>query len=220
MPKTHTVAQGEHLPGIAAQYGFADYTPIWDDPQNADLKDKRKNPNILFPGDQVIIPDRELREEDAATDQHHPFTATIRKLKLRVKVLDLNNEPIHRTCFLKTAGDVTIMIQNDDIYEADVHPLDKTGTMGFPQSPTEPSLRDDIDLEIGGLDPIDKPSGQQERLNNLGYFAGFSQTPDPQQFKWAVEEFQCDHKKSDGLKVTGICDPEKTQKVLEKEHGC
>ena len=220
MAITHTVVQGEHLAGIAAQYGFVDFKPIWEAPENAALKADRKNPNILFPGDKVVIPDRELGEESGATDQRHVFSVTIRKLKLRVKIKDLSNVAVRRICFLQTSRSVGPMLQADDIFEADVHPREKTAVMGFPQSPTDPSRRDDINLEIGGLDPIDKPSGQQERLNNLGYFAGFSKTPSPDQFKWAVEEFQCDHKKSDGLKVTGICDPEKTQKVLEKEHGC
>ena len=220
MPKTHTVAEGEHLPGIAAQHGFADFATLWDHPENAELKAKRKNPNILMAGDRVVIPDRETRVESAATDQKHRFQATLKKLKLRVKVVDLSNQTVRRICFLKTSRTVEPMLQLDELFEAEVHPLETSATMSFPQSPSNPSPREDIPLEIGGLDPVDEPSGQQQRLNNLGYFAGFSKTPEPEQLKWAVEEFQCDHKKSDGLQVTGVCEPAKTQKALEKKHGC
>ena len=46
---------------------------------------------------------------------------------------------------------------------------------------------------IGDLDPVDTPSGQRARLNNLGYFAGFSDR-DEDQLAWAAEEFQADEK--------------------------
>jgi len=49
----HTVAQGEHLSGIAAKYGFQKVATIWEHPDNAGLKSKRKNPHILLPGDKI-----------------------------------------------------------------------------------------------------------------------------------------------------------------------
>ena len=74
----------------------------------------------------------------------------------------------------------------------------------------------DVTLHIGCLDTEDTRSGQQARLNNLGYFAGYS-LDDDKQFKWAVEEFQCDHI---GPKaVTGNCDSS-TQAKLVAVHGC
>ena len=55
----HTVQQGEHLPALAERYGFQTIDPIWNDPANAELKQLRKNPMVLMPGDEVTIPDRE-----------------------------------------------------------------------------------------------------------------------------------------------------------------
>jgi len=54
----HTVVQGEHLSSIAKKYGFSSYKTIWDHGQNADLKKKRQNPNVIFPGDRLFIPDK------------------------------------------------------------------------------------------------------------------------------------------------------------------
>ncbi|HEY6945459.1 MAG TPA: LysM domain-containing protein, partial [Candidatus Acidoferrum sp.] len=71
MSETHIVEQGEHLSQIAKKYGFPDYKIVWDHPENADLKKLRKNPNILFPGDQVFIPDKEEKEESGPTDKRH-----------------------------------------------------------------------------------------------------------------------------------------------------
>ena len=48
-----------------------------------------------------------------------------------------------------------------------------------------------FDLKIGRLNPESKLSGQQARLNNLGYFAGFT-LKDLDQVLWAAEEFACD----------------------------
>src|SRR5437870_2055914 len=54
------------------------------------------------------------------------------------------------------------------------------------------ALRDPHDLFPGALNPATKLSGQQARLNNLGYFAGFA-LRDLEQLLWAAEEFACDH---------------------------
>src|SRR5260370_36720170 len=59
----HTVTQGEHLSRIAKRYGFSDHRTIWDHARNAALKQEHQNPNVLFPGDQLFIPDREQKIE-------------------------------------------------------------------------------------------------------------------------------------------------------------
>jgi hypothetical protein len=51
-------------------------------------------------------------------------------------------------------------------------------------------------LLIGNLDPVDEASGQRARLDNLGYFAGYTDD-DRDQLEWATEEFQCDEKLKD-----------------------
>jgi peptidoglycan hydrolase-like protein with peptidoglycan-binding domain len=70
---------------------------------------------------------------------------------------------------------------------------------------------------LRGLAPANTVAGQQARLNNLGYFAGY-EVADTVQLKWAVEEFQADHAKSHGLKVTGVVD-EKTLNAIGAVHG-
>ena len=72
-----------------------------------------------------------------------------------------------------------------------------------------------IPVKIGYLDPIDLLSGQKARLNNLGYFAGDPDLAADDDFRSAVEEFQCDQ----GLTVDGQCGA-KTQAKLKQIHGC
>src|SRR4030095_14342956 len=55
----YTVKQGDHVAGIAFRFGLSDFRTIWDHPNNTELKNKRQNPNVLFPGDVLYVPDRE-----------------------------------------------------------------------------------------------------------------------------------------------------------------
>src|SRR4249920_494288 len=57
MSTTHTVLQGECLSSIAHDFGFGDWHVIYDHPQNASFKTKRPNPNLIYPGDELFIPD-------------------------------------------------------------------------------------------------------------------------------------------------------------------
>src|ERR1700730_1173162 len=96
----HTVKQGEHLAGIALAYGFL-YRKIWDHPSNAELKAKRDNPSILFPGDQLFIPDRETKQADARTDKHHKFQLSNDPFNLRIKLEHGYSQPLaNKPCSL------------------------------------------------------------------------------------------------------------------------
>ena len=81
-----------------------------------------------------------------------------------------------------------------------------------PQTPLEAIS---IAIRIGHLDPVEETSGQEARLNNLGYAATGGVEKDPDALRSAIEEFQCDH----GLTVDGICGA-KTQNKLKEVHGC
>jgi hypothetical protein len=58
MATNYTVRPGDTLGKIAARYGFSNYREIYDHPANAAFKAKRPNPNLIFPGDVIVIPDR------------------------------------------------------------------------------------------------------------------------------------------------------------------
>jgi N-acetylmuramoyl-L-alanine amidase len=213
MAQTYTVKQGDHLFGIAEANGFHDYHILWDHPQNADLKKLRQNPNILLPGDQVFVPDPEIREESRPTNKKHSFEVNNQKLQLRLVLEDIYEKPIAgAACDLMVEGEIHNLTTNGrGLIELEIPGKAKNGTLVVKADQT-PFRNVEIPIKIGSLDPIDTPSGQEARLENLGYFPG---QDDPVAFESAVEEFQCDN----GLTVDGICGPA-TQAKLKQVYGC
>src|SRR5215831_7706893 len=103
----HIVKQGEHIPGLAFRFGFLDYRAIWDHPENAALKDERQNPNVLYPGDRVFIPDKNIRVADAATDRRHIYVLLhTEPLRLRIRIENAYLGPVANTdCELRGEAD-------------------------------------------------------------------------------------------------------------------
>ena len=204
----HTVVQGDQLSGIAEKYGFRKVASIWDDPNNADLKAKRKA-HILFPGDELFIPEKQRKIETRPTGDTHRFRVPVEKLKLKLAILDVNGNPrANLDCTLAVEGQTAPVSTGDD--GTILREIPKTARKGKLVLPDM-----EISLMIGHLDPVEEKSGQMARLNNLGYEAGDVGSPDPERFRSAVEEFQCDQ----DMDVTGDCD-DATQAQLKSVHGC
>src|SRR5262249_18638965 len=149
-------------------YHFGDYTIIWDHGNNADLKTKRPNPNVLNPGDTVFIPDKTPRTESRATTATHSFKIEIPKLEVRIQILGFDGERAN-------ALPSKIKVESDEqslncgptgMLRKPIQRSDENGNL------TVESLHIDVPFKIGYLDPVDEPTGQQARLNNLGYNAG------------------------------------------------
>lgn len=215
MAKYHTVKQGDHLSKVVLQYGFSDYRVIWDHSENATLKQQRQNPNVLFPGDRLYIPDKQEKTESGATEQRHRFRLTLQPLKLRIVIKDLNDQPMANTrCQLHIEGEIyKLTTDSQGLIEQEIPRLAERGKLTI-QDP-ENAMDMEVSIQIGHLDPVEEISGQIARLNNLGYKAGKLESSDPEQLRSAIEEFQCDH----GLAVNGICGPQ-TQAKLKEIHGC
>jgi hypothetical protein len=169
----HTVVQGEYLSGIAKQYGFSSYKAIWDHAQNAALKKQRQNPNVIYPGDQVFIPDKRKKQEVRSTGQTHRFVLKAEKLKLRLVVEDLYEKPLDNArCELRIENEVyQLKTDGKGKIEQDIPPGVRSAVLTV-KDPRTPINEIVIPIKIGHMDPVDTESGQKARLNNLGYFAG------------------------------------------------
>ncbi len=214
----HVVRPGEYLSKIAKEHGFTDYLTIWNHPANAGLKARRHNPNVLLEGDTVRIPVRQTKEEARATENRHRFVANRKPLMLRLALEDAFLKPLANTACELTIKGQTIKLVSDGKgkIEHEIPPDAQEASLVIkdPQASFNGLV---IPILIGHLDPIDTPSGQKARLNNLGYFAGPLDQEDEALFRSAVEEFQCEHLgKAD---VDGIVGP-KTQAKLKAVYGC
>jgi hypothetical protein len=217
MAENHIVVQGEYLSRIAAENGFLDYTIIWDHPNNAQLKQQRQNPNVLFPGDSLFIPDKTLGEEDGATSKRHIFVVKQDQLKLRLILEDMYEKPIASQPCTLMVDDQTLTVTTDGKGKIEqTIPTDtKSCSLMIGAGDETPFSQEFIPINLGHLDPVDTLTGQQARLNNLGYFAGDSEDPQDPAFLSAVEEFQCDQ----SITVDGIIGSG-TQAKLKQVHGC
>ncbi|WP_046869564.1 LysM peptidoglycan-binding domain-containing protein [Microvirga massiliensis] len=56
----YIVKSGDTLTRIASKFGFKLYTDIYNHPSNAEFRKKRPNPNLIYPGDRVQIPTKDL----------------------------------------------------------------------------------------------------------------------------------------------------------------
>lgn len=235
MDITHVVAQGEYLSLIAARFGFRDHLVIWDLPANAALKQLRKNPNVLLPGDKVVIPVRAAGQAAAATGQVNAFIANASDVLVNLVFEDPSRTPMRDRAgqltvgvtsqrgsgFLTTgprpattdaAGRFPLIFRN--ALEQGALPTDGAFVMDAAGAAPRAAFR----FLVGSLDPLDTKSGQRARLNNLGYFAGFGDLDDDQ-LLWAIEEFQADEKLTDRGLTGTIAKDRRTLNRLGQRHG-
>jgi hypothetical protein len=203
----YTVQQGDCIASIAYERGLL-WKTIWDYPQNAKLKEKRKDPNILYEGDIVFVPDKEDKEESCATEQKHSFRRKGVPEKLRLKLM---------------AGDEPVANEN---YVIDVDGKVKSGTTdreGNLEESIPPNAKrakfwlgaekQEHEIDLGHLDPVDEITGVQARLNNLGFACGKVDGIKGPKTAAALRRFQKKH----GLEETGEVD-DQTRKALVRAH--
>jgi hypothetical protein len=90
----YIIKAGDCLSSIAISHGFSDWHKIYHDSSNAEFRQLRPNPNVIFPGDKLNIPEAERRLESCATEQRHQFLRPSRTTLLRLKLLDDGGEPL------------------------------------------------------------------------------------------------------------------------------
>src|SRR5262245_25636870 len=165
------VKPGDYISKIAYQHGFADYRTVWNLGDNSELKQKRKNPSVLLPGDRVFLPEWAEKADSGATDKRHIFKLHAPPLMLRIVIRNIDDQPMKKTlCRLEVEQEIYSLTTNDSgMIE---HVIPKNAEHGKLQVfDDEGQLAFQYTLLIGHLNPIDVESGERARLNNMGYFA-------------------------------------------------
>lgn len=212
--QNHKVRQGECLNSIAKMYGFDEPGLIYQHAKNAELRRLRPNPNLLYPGDAVVIPAHDLQSFTLPTGQHHRVVVTVPKRKVRVRVLDAHRKPLKNLPFKLDTGKRVYEGQSDgDGVVEKMVPADVERVLLLIGDMTIPLL-------LGHLNPCkdtedDGASAVQARLKNLGYRPGRVDGRLGPRTRAALRRFQNDH----GLDLTSEAD-DATVKALIDGHGC
>jgi N-acetylmuramoyl-L-alanine amidase len=212
----HSVEPGECLASLAYRFGFLSYRTIYDHPQNAKLKQLRTDPNILFPGDNVFIPDHpEPRSEFRPTGNVHRFQIKREKTKLRIVLKKGNNQPFSNLRYLLRidGGEFSGRTDASGLLEQAIPPDVTTGELTLFLNDTNDDGFLRWSLRVGNLDPVDTITGVQARLNNLGFFCGAEDGILGRRTLRAVENFQAQQ----NLTQTGQLD-QATRAALQQGH--
>jgi uncharacterized Zn-binding protein involved in type VI secretion len=206
----HRVIQGECIASIARDHGHF-WQTLWDDPANQELRARRKNPNILLPGDRVFVPDKRSKAESGNADARHKFRRKGEPSILRLRILDRADAPVAHKPF-------TLQVDND-VHQGTTDPQGRIEVLIAGNARRAqlvvgegPSTRR-YDITLGCVDPIDTVSGVQHRLNNLGFVCAVDGVFGPRTRK-ALHAFQ----KQQHLPETGEADDQTLRKMFEM-HG-
>jgi hypothetical protein len=204
---THTIAHHECINSIAARYGFH-WRDVWEHPDNQAIRELRKNPNLLCPGDTIAVPTPRPGSQSLASGQQHRMVVRV-GAKLRIRLQD-RGEPISGAYVLEVGGR---RLEGELDGEGQLEqPIPATATRATLLLVERNEL---VELLLGDLDPADTPVGAIERLVNLGLFTDRSVrtlTPEVRHVLLLVQ-------REEGLEATGELD-EATADVLVRWHGC
>lgn len=176
-PRSHTVQPGEHLCAVAAKYGLTDWKTVWD--ANADIARRRKNPNLLCPGDVLTVPVAKEQKEGAETEKHHRIEAELSPLCLRLEIVD----PRYRAL---ADREVKLSFRRGEAFGGRTDDRGRIAFEGLPRNSGPARLvvsvgrfSEELELRIGALPPLLEETderqtwiGVQQRLWNLGFYDG------------------------------------------------
>lgn len=202
MAKNHTVQQGECVSSIAFENGFFVET-IWNHPNNASLKQQRKDPNTLCAGDVLFIPDKREKVVDKPTESVHRFELKNTPALLSLQMFDEDEYRSNQSYEIEIDGVVrTGTTDSEGVLRESILPNAKRAKLII-----GPDLAE-FDLQFGQIEPPTEMRGIQARLNNLGFECTISGQLDAET-KRALSRFQ----RACEIEETGEIDSATRQKL-------
>lgn len=162
MPK-RKVGDGESTSSLALKNGFF-WRTIWEHGENAELRSKRKDPNVLSADDDIFIPELQIKKVSKGTESEHVFKRKGEPSKIKMQLLELGNPRANEDYILEVAGELKRGKTDAEGKIEHFIPGDaRTAKLIFKDGKEVHGLR------LGSLDPTDLGSGVLQRLNNLGF---------------------------------------------------
>ncbi len=159
----YIVRQGESVECIASRR-HQSWETVWNHPENARLRELRKSPHILYPGDELFVPALQHKQVSVDTGKRHPFQLKVAQSRLRVRFL-IGDKPRANDQYvfsLDGGPEYHGATDGDGWLDRSVSAMAKQARVVF-------SGGDVFNLELKALDPVDTISGAQARLHALGY---------------------------------------------------
>lgn len=207
----YVVSQGECISSIAYEHGQLLET-ILNHPDNQELKRARKDYHILLPGDRVTIPPAREKRVSADTDKRHKFRLTRATEIFQIRLLDIADQPRANLRYKLIIDHMTFSGTTDQqgALKHSIPPNARRGRLILGKGKN----REEIELNLGNLNPVDTISGAQARLKNLGLDCGAVDGILGPKTRNALERFQ----KANNLEQTGELDSA-TIGALEAKYG-
>ena len=236
MPK-RLVLPGECIASLAATCGV---TPeqLWNDPDNAPLRERRGDPSMLMAGDEVALPEPTREGASVSAGGSHSFVGQRPTVRLVLKLHDevWPDETVqgsHETSEQGTRSSEPELVDPPPLEPLASVPyrlsvagrviegttdgdglLDETvdARATVAELVLDPDTEDErrLELHIGVLDPADEPSGITQRLSNLGFTSA-----SPDHAPMTIAHYQ----ESRGLEINGELDDATRGKIVD-ESGC
>jgi len=201
----HTVRQGDCISSIAERHGLF-WETVWQHPNNAGLRERRGDPNVILPGDVVFVPERRIAEYRRPTGATHTFQRKGVPAQLRLQFLE-GDQPRANEAFTITVDGVETRGQTDGdgVLQVSIRPTAMRATVRFDSDGEE------VDLQLGMLDPVESMTGVKARLLNLGFDVPSVSDGLDDATREALREFQ----QRVGLPVTGEADDATRARLAE-----
>lgn len=195
---TYAVKQGDCISSIAARAGLL-WQTVWEHPQNAELRERRKDPNMLFHGDILAVPKKRVKHVSRPTEAEHAFVKLVTPAKLKLRLRHEGAPRAAAPYFCSTDGKLRNGKTDADGYlMLFIPPNAATGKLFVQNENGE--IEDEYVLRLGHLDPLSEIEGVQKRLRNLAFDCAVTGELD-EQTKAAVAAFRAQHQMSAGEEI-------------------
>lgn len=212
----YTVKSGDCLYSIARSQGIHDWRTIYDHPNNSGFKAKRPNPNVIYPGDVLFLPEPVPKTLSAPTGKRHQYLLDRQQCCLRLRLTDANDEAFADSPYELEVDGAKYSGRTDGEGKLvqEIEPTAAEGRLTVKAQVNGEEMTLKWTLHLGGLDPVEELTGLQARLNNLGYWCGEVDGILGPLTQSAIQRFHEDRELSHGVEIT-----DETRQLLVQEAG-
>lgn len=202
-----TVSSGQSIVSIAKDHGFF-WETLWKHGGNGGLRAARSDPNVLYEGDVVHVPEITKKHESRPTEARHVFKRKGDPVKYRLQLMHFGSPRANEGYLLEIGGERIEGTTDGDGKLEEFLPGNSTSGRLL--------LRDGEEVypvRVNRLDPADTITGAQQRLRNLGYPVPRATGKADEATRTAIAAFQ----ERQGLESTGELDAS-TASAIEAMH--